>query len=288
MRGIGLGLGLREAMAPRQSAVSPIADYLAAIASQAGTISPGDVAAHEAFWAASVGYRSKIIRLATWPTAGVQGGFIPFVVNGVQGAAVDADTNHGFNSGDFTPGIGGGLAGNGSSKYLDTGVDLHVIGSSDDMGIFVYSTAPGVFTDTDCPMGVYNAVGDRADLSFTNFTAPSEILTGYLSGTTPDGGTGAFVPDDLIGLYGVMGEAGQQARLFHNGASISGPSASSAWALPALGSIPVFAFNLIGNIERHWPGTLGCYVITKGMTVPQVNLMSHDLDVLMQAMGRVA
>lgn len=285
MRGLGIGIGLsRGPSGPSYSAAAQ--SFFDLVTVDGGTIDADRKSVIDAWYVSSAAYRSKIKRLNAFVTDALTGMLVPMVRSG--GAA--KDTNHNFVSGDFN--VASGLTGNGSSKYLDTGFDPAAEGlssSSYGQGVYLINAAV-VYDDTDCPIGTYNAAGDRSDIGFENAGAPFAIMKGSQGGAV--GGTMSdIVSEDLVGLYSIAGQfpvdASSKVRDYVNGVPVgASATANAAWALPALGNVTPFALNLVGTPSRFWPGTMGAYVLFSGMTNAEHLAMHTDLHTLMQGLGR--
>jgi hypothetical protein len=258
--------------------------YFDRVALAGGTLADSTKSLVNTWFNASESYRSKILRANFFLTDTITGLLVATVVNGSVGGS--SDTNHGFIGADYSLAVG--LTGDGVGKYLDTGVDPNAAASAATLGLFTYLTGASSFADDACLIGTYNGNADRADLSLQNAAAPSDLLGAYITGAL---GGGRYTPisDTLSSFVGASGSGVGVTTLYVDGtpATVAVP-APTVWSGADMGSLFVFAFNLLANPARYAAAKLGAYVITAGMNDAEVLSMYTDMHALQQGLGRVA
>lgn len=255
------------------------ADWRARVISAGGTVADATYNAVAAFVqsASDAGYWAKINRMNLMCGNQLAAALVPLKVGG--GAAVDAPTN--FVSGDYTEATG--LLGNGSSKYLDTGLNPSTALTANNTHLAVYNrssaTASGNYT-----MGAYTGGG----AAFIGLAAPNSAGTGQAFQYDATAGGLLPAPSPLSTPYGmVVGSRTSSTyhAIYRNGAGLTSAVAAASGSLPN-SSIFVFAAKGDGLPTGHVPAQLAGYSIGAGLTPGEVFLYYQHMQTFQTAMGR--
>ncbi len=140
-------------------------------------------------------------------------------------------TNFNFVAGDFTPtGAAGGLKGDGSTKYLSSGVDQATL-KQNDLSIWVYISNPVTTVTTEILIGGVNSGGG---VNFWKDPVASGTVTGRISSSATTGALGAFGR----GLIGFSRTSSSSVNWITN--AVSGSISLTSAAIPS-GIITPFA-----------------------------------------------
>lgn len=254
-----------------------------------GTVSSATAAAVNTFCDAidSASIRDRFYRLNLF-CGSFQGAFVPLFrgpsLGGTQyGGATD--TNLGspaFLVGDYNE--ASGLQGNGSSKYLNTGVPMNFSNLRDyHLSSYVSSITSGnsglIGADT-----LGDGVSPRFFQALVSFASATRIWVWYNYGNTgnqSDNSSNSYAPGLLTGV------GSQTANNLYSGASSVASSAVQAdqtgnRTLPVF----VFAYNLNGSASNYANARLGGYSLGRTMTATQVGHYNTALAAFNAAMGR--
>jgi len=287
------------AMSPRllrpiASGVHPeAAAWRSAVVANGGSVSASTVKAVSTFCAAidSAGIRDRFYRLNLFAGTGLNAALVPLYRGpsrtGTQyGNSVDQSLGSpSFGPGDYTEaGASGGLLGNGSSKYLDTGLGGDFPkASGGDVHFGAYATVlPTTNTfqrwigmsDTASPATYYSLLA-RPDQS-------PPLFAWYCGGnaTTRQGAMSA------AGHY--VGTDAVNKRIFFNGSEDTS-SAQGAGSNTTNGSSRpffVFAENTSGSPSARSNGRMAAYHIGVSLTNGQVASLYSALQAFQTALGR--
>lgn len=279
---------------PRASgtAVHPDAlDWVARVTANGGTVSSNTLAAVSTFCASidrESGLRAAILRLNLLcgnSDASLNAVRTPLYLSGSFGGTAignTTDTNFNFVAGDYQEtGSGGGLKGNGSSKYLNTGfaqssltltsthlsmsgTSLETTGDRMAMGQFVF---PGDLSSL-VTLDITTGGGNRGYRS----PATTAALFAHANATSESHMVGTRTASNLIRTY----RAGQQAAENTGAASLS--VASRVFT--------VFAGNNNGTIDSYTAARLRMYSIGNGLTAAQALAFSNAVVAFNTALGR--
>lgn len=187
----------------------------------------------------------------------------------------DPWTNANFVTGDLTV---AGLRGNGSNKYLNTGVNPSTCFSSTNSGgLTLYSTLNNSATSAD--FSVFGASSSGFQL-LTNYSGAAYFDcfnggTGRINGTTLTNGLGYFSGNRTgAAAEAIYGASSGSAH--HSLASGSGAPGST---FPAY-SLPIFCWNNAGSIGSYSSKQFSFAAIHEGLTITQ----SADFYTLIQAL----
>ena len=218
-------------------------DWQSRVSANGGTVSASTMKAVDTFCKAIVtaGLRDRFFRLNLFAGTGLSAALVPlFRGTSLGGTQVGntTDTNVGpFVSGDYVEtGATGGLIGNGSSKYLNTGFNPVTASASDsDFHLWAYTSGGEASGTTRGVMG--------------NVTGSNETFLGWVGGGTQENGViaGSGVARRLLGggaLSGslaVVASSGKTLQAYYNGSASAGGTAT---ATNSFADLPMFVFAL--------------------------------------------
>lgn len=210
------------------------------------------------------GYWPKLNRVSIFGTNGFTGLNVPLKVG--LGAATDTFVN--FVAGDYS--LATGLTGNGTTKYLNTGLLANAL-TNNDTHAAIYDRS---LVSVTC------AAGERASLRMIVFG--SQIFSDQY-----DSANGRVA---TAGLTGAMGfactsrTASNSHVIYRNGVSVAN-NATSGGALTAI-SMYVFAENNAGVAASLSAASLGAYSFGSGLTAADAANYNTDMEALQDALGR--
>jgi hypothetical protein len=190
----------------------------------------------------SAGIRDRFFRMNLFAGTGLSAALVPLFrgpsLSGTQYGNT-TDTNNNFVSGDYveTGASTGGLKGNGSSKYLNTGYNpITESASNANFHLWIYTKDPEASGSTRTSIGT---------LSGSN-----ELLIAWASGGTLEQGIiagGSSVQRRLIGSGGLQGSlaitasSGRVLQAYHNGLASASGTETGTGSFP---NLPIFVFSL--------------------------------------------
>lgn len=279
---------------PRASGVHPeAAAWRTAVVANGGTVSGSTLSAADKFCKAidSAGIRDRFYRLNLFAGTGLNAALVPLYRGpsrtGTQYGNT-TDTNNGpFVSGDYAEtGASGGLNGDGTTKYLATGLNPYDAGLAETdfhtSGYFKDAiNASGVF------IGCVNSNASRGVIFHPAYlTLGMYVRFGGLSNSGIENGSLSARSGLLLGVRR-PGGAG-----FRNGVNINATSVTSgslAWnASSASPALFVFARNDAQSVPSPQPFAGRCqgYSIGKGMTDSQAASFHTALHAFQTALSR--
>ena len=217
-------------------------DWQSRVIANGGTVSASTMKAVDTFCKSIVtaGLRDRFYRLNLFAGTGLSAALVPLYrgpsLGGTQFGNT-TDTNVNFVSGDYVEtGASGGLIGNGSSKYLNTGFNPVTASASDsDFHLWAYTSGGEASGTTRGVMG--------------NVTGSNETFLGWVGGGTQENGViaGSGVARRLLGggaLSGslaVVASSGKTLQAYYNGSASAGGTAT---ATNSFADLPMFVFAL--------------------------------------------
>lgn len=268
---------------PVASGVHPeAAAWRSAVVANGGSVSATTMRAVSKFCADidAAGIRDRFYRLNLFAGTGLNAALVPLYRGqsrtGTQFGNT-TDTNVGpFVSGDYAEtGASGGLRGNGSSKYLATGLNANVLGQSDrHMGVrFDAATLPGnlFFFGTDnfgCGSNAYWAIGS-ANTSTATFRCSNTFTSASVS---------------VSGRTHLLVSGNGSAASYKNGVADS-TLALTAFTAPAQ-EVFAFALNRCGTAADFSAVRLSMYSIGASFTASQAASFTTALDAFNTALSR--
>lgn len=244
--------------------------WAAAVTSAGGTYSAGTLAAVSAFCtsAKASNYWTKLNRINLFCGNQLAAALVPLKAGG--GSATD--TNFNFVAGDYTEATG--LTGNGSSKYLATGLISSVSLTLNDTHLAVYNRS-----------STAAAGGSHIGASSYRFSCP--FTDGTFYDDHYDSGAGRLTSAALPAPFGfgVGSRTGAAAHaLYRNGSSLTSNAATSG-SLPAV-EFYVFAFNSAGVASSYVAQPLAAYSIGSGLSAGDVTAYNTHMQAFQTALSR--
>jgi|LakMenE18May11ns_1017448.scaffolds.fasta_scaffold9843635_2 hypothetical protein len=265
---------------PRQTVHPEAADWANRVRANGGSVSGTTLSAVSKFCAsiASAGIRDRFYRLNLFCGTGLEACLVPLYrgqsLGGTQFGNT-TDTNFNFVSGDYTEtGASGGLVGNGSSKYLQTGFPMNSLPSTTDGHAAVYDMTRSSST------AFRGLVGVNQDAA-TGFGVAADNTTYGIWGNF------AFVANNTNGLLLASRTSSSLLTTYVNTTAIVTnvntvtPTATSRTAV-------VFARTAIstGAITFYAADRLGGYSIGLGMSAAQVSAYHSAMQAIQTALTR--
>ena len=251
-----------------------------------GTVSTTTASAVNDFCADidAAGIRDRFFRLNLFAGTGLSACLVPLYRGQSLGGTQfgnSTDTNVNFAAGDYVEtGSTGGLLGNGSSKYLNTGLNADALPNLAQSGhLSVY--AAGTFSG-QIAIGVYNftnppfVITHESELQL-GATNANTYINSNANGSTPSYTSPAFVVGSRTSTTNHIGYA--------NGVAGTAVTTTANFANPAQPFF-VFARNLGGSPSVHLGQRLRSYSIGLGMTGAQVTAFNNATQALQAALGR--
>lgn len=216
----------------------------------------------------AIGVRDRFWRLNLLCGDGLEAVLVPLYRAESRTAAVrgnETDTNNSFVSGDFNnTGSSSGLKGNGTSKYLSTGVNANTLTAANshlgiglratDTRAAAYRTAIGAyaFGSNSFEIALHDLNGKNYSAYFSRFGTPSDCCGDSIGPVA-----GPLAAGDIIAAWPSM---------YRNGAA-TGATATTSQDYTATTSITVFALGgTLGNITN---ARMSWYSIGLTMTAAQ-------------------
>lgn len=275
---------------PRASGHPEALAWRDAVVANGGTVSASTLAAVTALCKSidSAGIRDRFYRLNLFCGGELSACLVP-LYRGVSRTGTQygntTDTNVNFVSGDY--GLATGLTGNGSTKYLQTGVRLDQLPA-------------GVETDGHLSVYVRSTPNSNAMISSYSFHSTTAADRQRYE-MTPNGGTfgresAATGPASPVypALQAVTRSSASSLFQYHNG--VAGTEATSSITPVATGvPIAVFCRNLVTGTPPgsgtysptfYFSGALGSYSIGRSLTAAQVSSYTTAINTFMAALGR--
>ena len=261
-------------------------DWVSRVTAAGGSVSSGTQAAVLTFCQSiySAGLRSSFLRLNLFCGSNLAASLVPlFRASSYSGAVVGnaSDTNVNFVSGDYSESTG--LKGNGSSKYLNTGVtplllpdrtSFHLAGSGAE-----FSTN----TNTATLVGTWDGTAAGLYTLESSILVSSSYFAAFRSGTTssyPSVASSA-TESHLVGTRTTR----NAAALYRGGSSVSTNTTAVSPSITTRNFL-VFASSTSTGVSNYSPARMTSYSIGGGLTAAQVSAYSTALIAFNTALGR--
>lgn len=256
-----------------------------AVVTNGGTVSGSTLNAVNKFCRSidAAGIRDRFYRLNLFCGTGLSACLVPLYRAESSTATArgnTTDTNANFVSGDYVEtGSGGGLAGNGSTKYLNTGVAANAVAFSD-RHLCVYEIARTTAT-FDIAIGArssspttYFEITSFSAATTYSFRSSDTVTSANDSGYTAAGAM-------MLGVH----PTSNTGVLYRNGVSAATASFSSRLNTYN-GAIFVFAGNSDGSAVDHSSSRIGAYSIGLAFTDSQALAYYNALQAFETALSR--
>ena len=277
-------------MRPRQTLHPEAASWVARVVANGGTVSGTTLSAVDNFCkaiAAAV-IRDRFYRLNLFCGTGINACLVPLFrgssLGGTQyGGATDTNVGGLFVSANYNEtGASGGLAGNGSNKYLNTGFPTNTLSASDRHLAAYPITWPNggyqYFLGSETAAGTSQqfALGhfDYADKG--SFAFGPNVAASYLTSTTAISSGGMWIGVNTSG----------SGTIYRNG--VANGTLSLTAATPTASEIFAFAVNRASTPAgaNYFNGRIGGYSIGLSMTAAQVVAYSTAMQSFQTALTR--
>jgi hypothetical protein len=263
------------------------ADWIKRVEANSGSVSTATANAVTTFCNAidAAGIRDRFYRLNMFCGTGLNACLVPLYrgpsLSGTQyGNATD--TNNGpFVSGDYVEtGASGGLLGNGSSKYLNTGLAPDALPQFA-TGHLSFWTRGGSVSGVRRPIGT-----DGSALETRFFLDRRPVASGGDLCHWGSLGVGNTTDDDAAGLFSGSRISATDLRFFKNGSQAG--ATQSASVTTAANAYPwlVFAGNVSGSPTAYYDLRMTAYSIGNAMTTSQMTTYYIALNTFMVALSR--
>jgi hypothetical protein len=268
---------------PLASGVHPeAAAWRSAVVANGGSVSASTMKAVSDFCSAidSANLRDRFYRLNLFCGTGLNACLVPLYrgpsLSGTQHGNV-TDTNNGpFSSGDYVEtGASGGLTGNGSTKYLDTGLSQRYPPTESDRHVSAYAST---LSAADSLLGSYDfpAPVGYYDL----FCSASATNIEWYSGGNFNAATGPAA----AGFW--MGTGTVNKTLYKNGVSVGSSAVGANSTSVSTLSFLVFGFNNAGVAGNIYNGRLAAYSLGLSVTGTQAAAYNAAIQAFQTALGR--
>jgi hypothetical protein len=268
-------------------------DWASRVVTNGGSVSASTLRAVSAFCVAvdAAGIRDRFLRLNLFCGTGLSAALVPLYRSASFGGTTygnTTDTNNNFVSGDYNDtGAVSGLTGNGTSKYLNTGVNANAVSATDcHLGVGLASAATGTAA-LRVPFGAFNNSSNALlvygfDQAGNGTTENRRVAYFSRFGTLTDGcgplvNAIAAAPGRIVAAY---------PTCFFGGAAHFN-AASTSQNYPSAHSMYVFALNNSNtSVLGYFNGRINWYSFGLTMTASQVMAFDSALAALSTTLSR--
>jgi hypothetical protein len=268
-------------------------DWAKRVSDNGGTISSSVIRAVSAFCAAADstgpgGFRSAIYRLNLFCGGNLSGALVPLYRGPTFGGTTfgnATDTNTNFVGADFVEtGVSGGLKGNGTNKYLQTGFTVANLPTTTSSHMSVSAT--GLSTSgSRAFMGASDGGSSGAFFFYEhatfNGTGRSYRQGSFGTGQFPLIASPATEESHIIGT-----RTSATASSIYRSGSLTFTNTTSVSPAAQTFPVPVFALNNAGSIIQHSAGTFRIYSVGTGLNATQAAAFSAAVIQFNTALGR--
>lgn len=234
------------------------------------------------------GFRSAIYRLSFLCGGNLSGALVPLYRGPTFGGTLfggATDTNVNFVSGDFIEtGTGGGLKGNGTSKYLQTGFTSASLPTATSSHMSVSAT--GLTTSASRAFMGSSDGGSANAFFFYEYATFNGSGRSYRQGAF---GTGQFplIASPSTEESHIIGtRTSATASSIYRSGTLAVTNTTSVSPGVQTFPVPVFALNNAGSIIQYSAGTFRCYSIGTGLNATQAAAFSAAVIAFNNALGR--
>jgi hypothetical protein len=262
-------------------------DWLDRVYANGGTVSAATAASVNQFCVDidAAGIRSKMLRLNLFCGGNLNAALVPLYrgqsLTGTQYGNIYDDNKGPYVSGDYTEtGATGGLKGNGTSKYLDTGFQQQTITLTDFHLSASYTDLESVYDANRILIGQFNSVQSdfvnfRQDITSGNFSFFA--ATFFPVSTTPASST--------THVLGVRSTA-TLATIFRGGASVA--TSGTNVGTPATSTRPywIYGNNNAGSLQLPTAVRMRLYSIGQAIDGPGASAFHNAVSAFNTALSR--
>ncbi len=272
---------------PGYSGLADADDWASRVVTNGGAVSSSTLAAVRRFcvFIAAQGLRDRFYRMGIFAGSNLAAALVPLyrgpTLTGTQYGGT-TDTNFNFVSGDYVEsGSSGGLAGNGTTKYLDTGLTYDAMGVPATNHIAVYKSS-GTWPGNQELIGAR----DSEDFYYLQGRAPSGSQQLMLAALGQFNNIGSAPVSSATSLLLATRTSGTSLTLYENGTSV-GTNATSTTPGGCARSFLVFCRDDgSGPAKPYWPHRIMGYSIGVGLSQPQVTAFGAAMQGLQSDLGR--
>lgn len=262
-------------------------DWVARVVAAGGTVSSGTQAAVLTFVRAiyAANLRGSFYRLNLFAGDSLAAALIPLFRSTLYGGTVmgsASDTNVNFVSADYAE--ASGLKGNGSSKYLNTGLTTEEFSNS----ISVHLAASGTSFTTGSAaslVGSYDGLAGSLCSLESALTVSAALRCTFRFGTFTDGQSPTTTTSATESHLIATRTAANAAAIYRGGSSVA---TSTTRTVPSVSprAFFVFATSNFGGVANYNAARMTSYSIGAGLTASQVSAYSTALIAFNAALGR--
>lgn len=283
---------------PRQTTHPEAADWASRVRTNGGSVSGTTLTAVSKFCRAidAAAIRDRFYRLnlfcgGTSGTAvGLNSALVPLYrgpsLTGQQyGGTIDDNVGGLFVGGDYNEtGASGGLLGNGSSKYLNTALNVSDLPGAANCHLSSYITGTQDIQAVRALVGVlFNGVLDRYRLFLNTSSGSNYSLIGDLGKTNSVTVSRANTNG---GLLLISRTSTILSTLYDDGVSVGTPNTTETTETTGAFPFFVFARGQSGNPSEYYNGRMAGYSIGAGMTDAQVTSFYNAMNTFQTALSR--
>lgn len=275
---------------PRASGVHPeAADWRNRVIANGGTVSAATFNAVDAFCRsidATSGLRATLLRVNLFCGTGLEACLVP-LYRGASSTDTQlgnsTDTNASFISSDYVEtGTTGGLVGNGSSKWLNTGVPLNFATGRHISVVLQTAGNAGQYL-----LGAYGASGNAS--IFGIFTQANGNTSAFnFSDAAASGSAGNNAPTLGRSVIASSNPGAGGLQLFINGTSVG--TTGTAYSTTNTGAISIFGLKRSsGSLpDQITSARLSAYTIGTNLSASQAAALNSALTAFSTALGRTS
>lgn len=270
---------------PRSTGFHPEAqDWRNRVIANGGAVSGSTLTAVSNFCRSinAAGLRDKFYRLNLFCGDNLSAALVPLYRAESSTASVrgnTTDTNNNFVSGDFAnTGTAAGLKGNGSTKYLATGLPGNSLTATNThmaFGLLATETSSGY----KCAIGVYDGI--RISAIYLR-RSDSFLSCGAGAGGSSSAYFGDVIQSSSLAIGNILAS---YPTMYRNGLA-SGSSATTSANIANTTAHTVFAINNNGAIEQYTDSRIGSYSLGLALTASQAVSYSNALAAFNTALSR--
>lgn len=256
-------------------------NWAARVAANGGTVSPDTLKAVSDFCKETASIRSLFLRLNLFCGNNLNAALVPLYLGEAPGIVYGntVDTNINFVAGDYTErGTNGGLVGNGTNKYLNTGFAINSVTlfGQNNSSLSVYNRTEGAITAIE--------LGNRVTSPSLRFTRLSvRNTTDNLTASINDQADNPEPSTNSLGLRLISRILAGTKVYYFNTSSVS---KSQATAGKANTDMFVFAQNDLGLPNTYSSRRLAAYHFGRGFNLSQVEIFYSALQKFQTALNR--
>jgi hypothetical protein len=266
-------------------------DWIDRVYGNGGTVSASTASAVNAFCDAidAAGIRDRFFRLNLFAGTGLNACLVPLYTGptslGIKyGGAVDTNVGP-FVSGDYNEtGAGGGLTGNGTSKYLNTGLSVNDMGTASSGHLSVYHGQSSGVDANRYYMGANDATASNRFYLGTDSFSTANVIGNY-------GGLQGASQSLAANGHGSAGhrilsrESASSLTHYHNG-SVVATNTTTITPATSTAAFAVFAANRNGTVDRWHNSWIAAYSIGLGLTSAQAASYRTAMQAFQTALSR--